>query len=46
MRTKHFCPSDDYTCPYLTIDGECTLDDPMADCDDYYYYNGDDDDEY
>ena len=34
------CPLFDMTCPYCLASGECTIDNPKEECDDYYYYNG------
>lgn len=39
------CPVLDYGCPYCTMDGECTIEDPMEECDDYYYYYGEKEEE-
>ena len=32
------CPTFDMTCPYCLASGECTIDNPYFECDDYYYY--------
>lgn len=34
------CPLFDMECPYCLASGECTIDNPLEECDDYYYYNG------
>ena len=34
------CPTFDTGCPYCLASGECTIDNPLEECDDYYYYNG------
>ena len=34
------CPMFDMGCPYCLASGECTIGDPMNECDDYYYYMG------
>lgn len=36
----HECPIFDMGCPYCLASGECTIDNPMSECDDYYYYMG------
>ena len=42
---KELCPAFE-DCPYLnTYTGECALDDPMMDCDDYFYAYGDQEEE-
>lgn len=32
------CPIFDMNCPYCLASGECIIDNPMTECDDYYYY--------
>lgn len=39
------CPLFDMTCPYCLASGECTIDNPKDECDDYYYYNGEKEEE-
>lgn len=34
------CPTFDTSCPYCLANGECTIDNPLEECDDYFYYNG------
>ena len=34
------CPSNDFGCPYWAESGNCTLEDPAHNCDDYIYYVG------
>lgn len=33
------CPLFEIDCPYCLMTGECTIDNPIEDCDSYYYYN-------
>ena len=40
-KIRYKCPTYDMGCPYLTKSGECTIGNPMEECDDYYYYNND-----
>lgn len=40
-----FCPTCDFSCPYCGTYGECELDNPAEECDDYYAVMGDEDDE-
>lgn len=35
-------PSGFFDCPYYNIDGQCTLQNPREECDDYYAVIGDD----
>ena len=35
-KEKVFCPINDWECPYWGKDGECKIDNPMEECDDYY----------
>jgi len=42
---KFECPMFDLDCPYCSITGECTIGNPMEECDDYYYYNADEEEE-
>lgn len=44
MRTKRiYCPVNAWDCPYYKL-GECGIEDPMNDCDDFpYFWDGDDD---
>lgn len=37
------CPIFDISCPYCLASGECTIGDPINECDDYYYYMGETD---
>lgn len=30
-------------CPYCSMTGECTIDNPIEDCDSYYYFNAEED---
>ena len=39
------CPLFDLDCPYCLTTGECTIGNPMEECDDYYYYNADEEEE-
>lgn len=39
------CPVFDLSCPYLTHSGECLLENPMLECDDYYAMVGDEEEE-
>ena len=45
MRTKRiYCPVNAWDCPYYKL-GECGIEDPMNDCDDFpYFWDGGDDD--
>lgn len=36
-----YCPTNDFSCPYCGTYGECNLDNPAEECDDYYYAVGD-----
>ena len=33
------CPAFDMTCPYCLASGECTIDNPKEECEEYWYYN-------
>jgi len=33
------CPTFDFTCPYCLASGECIIDNPKEECDEYWYYN-------
>ena len=33
---KYYCPVNAWDCPYFKDDCECTIGDPMKECDDYY----------
>ena len=33
---KVYCPVNAWDCPYFKDDCECTIGDPMKECDDYY----------
>lgn len=39
MNKEFKCPLFDLDCPYCLTTGECTIGNPMEECDDYYYYN-------
>lgn len=44
MRTKKiYCPSNSWDCPYYKH-GECGIEDPMRDCDDFGCFWEEDDD--
>lgn len=32
------CPIFDMSCPYCLASGECTCDNPLAECDEAWYY--------
>ena len=34
---KIYCPADSWDCPYYK-NGECGLNDPLEDCDDFAYF--------
>lgn len=39
-----YCPANGWDCPYYNKNGECALNDPMKDCDDFaYFWDADDD---
>ena len=38
---KYECPIYDTSCPYLKKDGECTIENPKEECDEYWWYNQD-----
>jgi hypothetical protein len=38
------CPVCDVACPYINRFGECTLDNPAEECDEFAYYDEDEDD--
>lgn len=40
---KVYCPANGWDCPYYK-NGECALNDPWGDCDDFRYFWEDDDD--
>lgn len=42
---KVYCPVNGWDCPYWKEDGECTLNNSMAECDDFATF-WDEDDEY
>lgn len=46
MRTgKIYCPADDWGCPYFKNEnGECGLENPFSDCDDFELFWDEDDD--
>ena len=33
------CPTFDFTCPYCLASGECIIDNPKEECEEYWYYN-------
>lgn len=37
------CPIFDMSCPYCLASGECTIDDPASECDDYAAFTEDED---
>lgn len=39
------CPMFDTGCPYCLASGECTIGNPLEECDDYYYYYREEDEE-
>lgn len=39
-----YCPVNEWGCPYYNKDGECLLENPYRDCDDFYSVCGDDTD--
>ena len=39
MKSRIACPTNDWTCPYYK-NSTCTIDNPMAQCDDYYAIMG------
>lgn len=40
---KIYCPANGWDCPYYK-NGECALEEPYADCDDFaYFWDADDD---
>lgn len=39
-----YCPANSWDCPYWKSNGECALDDPMKDCDDFRVFWDEDDD--
>lgn len=44
MRTKKiYCPSNGWDCPYYK-NGECGIESPMEECDDFAYFWDEDDD--
>lgn len=40
-----YCPTGDAFCPYFGPHGECGIDNPAEECDDYWSMMGDEDDE-
>lgn len=46
MRTgKIYCPADGWGCPYFKNEnGECGLENPLSDCDDFELFWNEDDD--
>ena len=47
MEIKEYpeCPMFDTGCPYCLASGECTIGNPLEECDDYYYYCGEEEDD-
>ena len=41
MKKYKDCPIFDETCPYCSANGECLLDHPEDDCDDYQWFHND-----
>lgn len=39
MKNYIECPTYDLTCPYCLVSGECIIDNPAEECDDYAAYN-------
>lgn len=39
------CPVPDFLCPYCDTYGNCQLDNPAEECDDYYAMVGDEEEE-
>ena len=33
------CPINDFECPYFDANGNCMLDNPKEECDDYAYFS-------
>lgn len=36
---KYFCPVNGWDCPYWSEDQECTISNPMEECEDYHRMN-------
>lgn len=38
MNNMKYCPANDFECPYFDANGNCMLDNPAKECDDYTYF--------
>ena len=38
---KYECPTYEIDCPYCKKNGECTIENPIEECDTYMFYNSD-----
>lgn len=41
MKKVYVCPINDWECPYYDANGNCMIDNPRMDCDDYVAILGD-----
>ena len=39
------CPEFETECPYCLETGECTIENPIEECDTFYYWNSDEEEE-